>query len=292
MRGQIVVRDPTGIVGGELRSVLDPVALAAKRADRTRTALAGAPEAVRLAASNQAIESAVGPQPEFRIVEHPATGDLQGEKAWLTQDAPDDRHLAVVAIHSDAVVAAAGAPLGGYDVYVPANLNARVEDAIHEGVQEAIVRARVRSENVDRDRLQALMRVGRPESVTVTKDNERRSVTGFNVVLPMVLAGFLVFGVMIGGQTLMTSTIEEKSSRVIEVLLAAVSPFELMAGKILGQLAVGLLVLAVYVGLGMVALFSFAIVGLLDPMLVAVLLVFFLITYVLFGAVIAAPARR
>ena len=42
-------------------------------------------------------------------------------------------------------------------------------------------------------------------------------------------------GVVIGGQTLMTSTIEEKSSRVVEVLLAAVSPFELMAGNLLGQ---------------------------------------------------------
>ena len=71
---------------------------------------------------------------------------------------------------------------------------------------------------------------------------------------------------MIGGQTLLTSTIEEKSSRVIEVLLSAVSPLELMAGKILGQLAVSLLVLVVYIGLGVLALFSFAIVGLLDPM--------------------------
>ena len=53
---------------------------------------------------------------------------------------------------------------------------------------------------------------------------------------------------MIGGQTLMTSTVEEKSSRVVEVLLSAVSPLELMAGKILGQMAVSLLVLALYVG--------------------------------------------
>ena len=33
----------------------------------------------------------------------------------------------------------------------------------------------------------------------------------------------------------MTSTVEEKSSRVIEVLLAAVSPLELMYGKLLGS---------------------------------------------------------
>jgi hypothetical protein len=43
---------------------------------------------------------------------------------------------------------------------------------------------------------------------------------------------------------LLTQTVEEKSNRVIEVLLSAVSPVELMAGKILGQMAVSTLVLA------------------------------------------------
>jgi ABC-type Na+ efflux pump permease subunit len=63
---------------------------------------------------------------------------------------------------------------------------------------------------------------------------------------------------------------------------------ELMAGKILGQLAVSLLVMTVYVGLGLVLLVSFALIGLLDPWLIVYLLVFFLITYALFAAVFAA----
>ena len=66
------------------------------------------------------------------------------------------------------------------------------------------------------------------------------------------------------------------------------SPFELMAGKLLGQLGVGLLAMAIYVGLGVLALFSFAMLGLLDPMLIVYLLVFFLITYLVFGALMMA----
>jgi ABC-type Na+ efflux pump permease subunit len=93
---------------------------------------------------------------------------------------------------------------------------------------------------------------------------------------------------MIGGQTLMTSTVEEKSSRVVEVLLATVSPFELMAGKLLGQLAVGLLAMAIYVGMGLFALYSFAMLGLIDPLLVLYLVLFFLITYLVFGALMTA----
>ena len=73
----------------------------------------------------------------------------------------------------------------------------------------------------------------------------------------------------------MTSTVEEKSSRVVEVLLAAVSPFQLMAGKLLGQSAIGLLAMAIYLGLGLLALYSFAMFGIIDPMLIVYFLAFF-----------------
>jgi ABC-2 type transport system permease protein len=89
---------------------------------------------------------------------------------------------------------------------------------------------------------------------------------------------------MIGGQTLMGSTIEEKSNRVVEVLLSAASPLELMWGKLLGQLVVGLISMSVYIGLGILALYQFSMFGLLDPMLVVYLLVFFLLSYLVYGA--------
>jgi ABC-type Na+ efflux pump permease subunit len=95
-------------------------------------------------------------------------------------------------------------------------------------------------------------------------------------------------GVMIGGQGMMTSTIEEKSSRVVEVLLAAVSPLELMWGKLLGHLGVGLVMMGVYVGLGVLALMQFALFGLIDPLLIVYLLAFFLVAYLVFGAIMLA----
>src|ERR1044071_8503793 len=86
----------------------------------------------------------------------------------------------------------------------------------------------------------------------------------------------------------MTTTIEEKSSRTMEVILSSVSPLELMAGKILGQLAVGLLVLAIYSSVGVAALFSMALLGLLDPSLLFYLFIFFVLTYLVFGSLMAA----
>ena len=56
----------------------------------------------------------------------------------------------------------------------------------------------------------------------------------------MAFMMLLLMSVMTSGQYLLTSTVEEKSNRVVEVLLSAVSAMELMTGKILGQMAVGL----------------------------------------------------
>jgi ABC-2 type transport system permease protein len=124
--------------------------------------------------------------------------------------------------------------------------------------------------------------------VTLTPGNERATVGAFNRILPLAFTGMLLMGVLMGGQGLVTSTVEEKSSRVVEVLLSAVSPIELMAGKILGQMAVSLVILAIYIALALLALASFAMLGLVDPILIVYLVIFFIITYLTVGSLMAA----
>jgi ABC-type Na+ efflux pump permease subunit len=289
VRGQIVVMDPTGRVIGELQRVLDPATLAARRTEEVRQALERVPGAAEAAAgSSEAIASAASPKLEIQILERSATSGVEREKAWLVETTTGDRRLAVVSIHESAVEPPPGQEFGSYDLYVAAGLGPDIEDVIHDSLHDAIVSARVRLQDLDRGRIEALMRVDRVRSVTVSKEAEHESSRGFDMLLPMVLAGLLVIGVVIGGPALLTSTIEEKSSRVIEVLLSAVSPLQLMAGKILGQLAVSLLVLGVYTGLGLTALVSFAALGLLDPRLLVYFFVFFLVTYALFAALFVA----
>jgi ABC-2 type transport system permease protein len=295
-QGQIAIVDPTGAVAGELMTAVDPATIAARRAEDARRALAGAPAAVRQMAqgagsgSTQAAELAIGQIPNLTVVPQPPDADVQQSKEWLKQDEPDAaRHLALVVVHPDAVAPASGSlTYGTYDLYVPPNLDGRIETVVHQSVREAIVGARVRAEKLDRGRIDAVMRVDRRPSVTVTKTNERRTVGAFNQALPFVFGGLMVFGIMIGGQTLLTSTIEEKSSRVVEVLLSAVSPLELMAGKLIGQLGVSLVILVLYLGMGFAALVSFALVGLLDPWLLFYLTVFFVIAYVVNASLMMA----
>ena len=295
VQGQIAIVDPTGVVGAELRTAIDPKTIETRRAEDARRALAAAPAAVRQLAQGASADSSqaeivLGPIPNLTVVARPPDADVQREKEWLKQEEQNEaRHLALVVVHPDAVVPANGSrTYGTYDLYVPANLDDRIETVVQQSLREAIVAARARAERLDRSRLDALMRVDRAPSVMVTKDAERQTVGAFNRALPFVFAGLMVFGIMIGGQSLMTSTIEEKSSRVVEVLLSAVSPMELMAGKILGQMGVSLVVLGLYLAMGIAALVSFALVGLLDPWLLFYLAVFFVIGYVVNASLMVA----
>jgi ABC-2 type transport system permease protein len=56
------------------------------------------------------------------------------------------------------------------------------------------------------------------------------------------LAGYMLFMfVMIYGTSVMRSVIEEKTSRIIEIIVSSVKPFQLMLGKIIGNASAGLL---------------------------------------------------
>ena len=292
IEGQYAVIDPTGVVLPELRAALDPEAVARQRREEFRRSLGEAPGMVRSmaeAASAGLIDEALGPAPEVHLVALPADADVEAAKGQLNDETDGLRHAALIVIHAHAVEPAdPGGELGAYDLYVPPGLDDRDLSFIHRHVRDAIVDARVADRSLDRAVIDALLRVPRQASTTVGPDGERETVRGFNFILPVAFMGLLLMGVMAGGQTMLTSTIEEKSTRVAEVLLSAVSPMELMAGKLLGAVALSLLMIGLYLGIGLVALSSFSMFGLLDPWLILYLLIFFLIGFFVIGSLMLA----
>lgn len=66
----------------------------------------------------------------------------------------------------------------------------------------------------------------------------------------ILLAGVLYMSLLLYGVTTMRSILEEKSTRIIEILLSSVRPFPLLAGKILGVGAVGLTQFVIWAGSG------------------------------------------
>lgn len=78
------------------------------------------------------------------------------------------------------------------------------------------------------------------DSVHIDRQGANQSNGLGAVFLPYLLLGAIYATVLIYGLYVMRSVIEEKSSRVVEVLLGSVTPMQLMAGKIIGVGAVGL----------------------------------------------------
>ncbi len=63
----------------------------------------------------------------------------------------------------------------------------------------------------------------------------------------IILVMILYFMVLMNGQMLMKSVIDEKSSRIMEVLVSSVTPFQLMAGKVFGMGAAAFTQVAIWV---------------------------------------------
>ncbi|MFV0538461.1 MAG: ABC transporter permease [Dysgonomonas sp.] len=69
-------------------------------------------------------------------------------------------------------------------------------------------------------------------------------------IVSMVLTFCMFFFIMMYGQLVVQSVVEEKTNRIIEVIISSVRPFDLMMGKIVGVGLVGLLQLIVWVVIG------------------------------------------
>lgn len=270
VNGRVAVIDQTGLVAGDLRRYIAPKAIAERRA----TELQGLPAA------------ALSEVPQLEIADVPPS-DLLREKDLLRRGGGAPQHIAVLVIDPDAVIAGDG-KFGDYDLFVAPNLDNRIQRVIRDAVTEAIISARLNAAGLDKTTIDALTTVERGPSITVTDAGESETSSAFNRILPMTFAILLLVSVMSSGQYLLTTTIEEKSSRTMEVILSAVSPFELLTGKILAQLVVGLAILTAYASIGILGLVSAAMYGLLDPWLIVYLVIFFLITYVVMGSLMAA----
>ena len=292
IEGEYAVVDPTGLVIPEINRALDPEMISQRRLEEFRRGMDQAPDIARdigESALRQAMDEALGPAPDIRLAELPADTDIEAQKAWLNEESDGLRHTALIVIHQNAVQASGPEPgLGAYDLYVPSGLDDRDLDFIHDTVREAILNARIAAQSLDRAVIASLTRLPRQRSTTVSPDAERQTVSGFNFILPVAFMMLLFVGIMTGGQTMLTSMIEEKSSRVVEVLLSAVSPMELMAGKLIGSVALSLVAMGLYVVVGLVLLSSFSLLNLFDPWLIFYLLIFFLIGFFVIGSLMLA----
>lgn len=126
---------------------------------------------------------------------------------------------------------------------------------IDEAVHRAFVRARLEAAGVREVDPATLLREMGLEVVTVSEEGTR-SQEAFEV-LSFVLALLFYMVLLIYGQMIVRSILEEKTSDIVEVMVSSVRPWELMLGKIFGVGALGLTQITIWgLVIGGVALYG------------------------------------
>ena len=106
----------------------------------------------------------------------------------------------------------------------------------------------------------------------------------------------ILFATVIGfGQILMRSVLEEKSSRVMEVLVSSVSPFQLMMGKVGGLGAANLTQVAIWLAMGSILFFNRTSLQIpeqvgaiaFNPVFIGFFVLFLFIAYVMYSTIFA-----
>ena len=113
-----------------------------------------------------------------------------------------------------------------------------VDDAVVSGVtaflQQAALGQQIATLGGDPAQVASQLSAAKPE-VTVL-DSPKRDAADFGprYTILLTIDVLLLFAIMGGGQFIAQGVVEEKSSRIVEILLACVRPSSLLAGKILG----------------------------------------------------------
>ena len=121
---------------------------------------------------------------------------------------------------------------------------------------------------------------------SVRQAKETNEVVTF--VLPFGLMYLLFIAVMTTVPQLLTAVIEEKMSKISEVLVASITPFQLMMGKLLGTATVSVLLALVYFAGGTYAIFSSGHWEFLQPHLMVWFILFLICAVLMYGSIFIA----
>ncbi|MBK8921613.1 MAG: ABC transporter permease [Saprospirales bacterium] len=104
-----------------------------------------------------------------------------------------------------------------------------------------------------------------PENITGKGEDESKYTIGVGLAIGGIMAFIMFFMVMMYGQMVMRSVMEEKTNRIVEVMMSSVRPFQLMLGKIIGAGAVGLTQVVAWIVLSGAVMFLLPFLVDVDP---------------------------
>jgi len=141
-------------------------------------------------------------------------------------------------------------------------------------------------------------RLADPLDLQVFLESSQRQLAGPEsvialLIIPAALAFVFVFALQMSSGFLMQGIVEEKSTRMVEVMMTTVTPMQLLAGKMIGLGVLGLLPVLAWILIGVVGFLLFgdapALQSVVIPLdLVLAALLYFILTYFMIASVLSA----
>jgi ABC-2 type transport system permease protein len=169
-----------------------------------------------------------------RVVAVPAA-QVAAEEAKATAEVERPKHIAGYLVLSDSTLAGESARYAGRNASAITDMT-KLESVI----REQVMIVRLEREGVREDIVGDLAS-GKLKVQTERLNDKGRSGSGAGGLIAGVVVGFmLLMLIVIHGQNILRGVLEEKSTRVAEVVISSVKPETLLTGKVLGVGAVGL----------------------------------------------------
>jgi ABC-2 type transport system permease protein len=164
----------------------------------------------------------------------------------------------------------------------------RLTEQLSETVREFVRKNRLSAKGLDPKFIQELTKPLTLRTIKITKSGKEEE-SGFTQIFftGYIFMMMMFILVLTTGQILVRSMLEEKSNRVVEVLLSSCSANDLMFGKIIGLSALGLTQMLFWVAIGLVVSLKMGTVLLPLPLIILSLL-YVVLGYLLYAGIFVA----
>lgn len=166
--------------------------------------------------------------------------------------------------------------------------NVFTQEVLRNNLSSAVRQVRFQEAGIDPTRVDELSRSVKLDPQRVSAQGSRTEGSLGAAMLAIALFLILYVSILVWGQQVMQGVLEEKGSRVIEVLISCVTPFELMLGKLIGICLLGLTQLGIWLGTllvltapGIAASMAFLPKGASLPTVAPAMLINFLLLFIL-----------
>ena len=196
-------------------------------------------------------------------------------------------------------------------------LSLKAKESINDVVNNAVKRKKMQNFHLTNTDIQKLNTPSSIKYSSVESGDDSMAKTGISYAVGIISGMLIYITLLLYGMAVMRGVMEEKVSRIAEVIISSVKPFQLMMGKIFGIGAVGLLQFLIWIvltiGLKMIVLPMFfpsvtnamsggavspdseglqSVLGLLSginfPLLISCFFVYFLGGYLIYASLFAA----